>query len=167
MTTRIDRILNSIKTIAGDNVYRRVAETCDTSNVKTMLDLLQNTSGADTVAKVMKPCGSQCISGNTITKSKSIYAGAKNLQDFLERLNERRIGGGHLYLRDGKIIGIYEKCYCGIAKATKDLSQLYCHCSAGWYDRLFSAVLEKPVEVKKICTILDGAKRCEFEIIVQ
>jgi len=52
------------------------------------------------------PVGTQGT-GNTITKAKSIYAVAKNLQDLLQRLNEQRIGGGHLYLRDSKIIGIY------------------------------------------------------------
>ncbi len=112
----------------------------------------------------MKPCGSQCIPESFIARAKSVYAKAKSIEDFLSLLNETRIGGGRLHIEDDKIIGIYEKCYCGLAKKVKGLSPLFCYCSEGWYERLFSSVFEKTVEVKKLRTILDGSERCEFEI---
>ncbi|MDD5190811.1 MAG: hypothetical protein PHE50_07200 [Dehalococcoidales bacterium] len=165
MTTRIERILNSIKINAGDDVYERVVKTSGVSDVKTILDILEEVSGAETVSRVMRPCGYQCISAATILRAKAIHNKSTDLPEFLRLLNDQRIGGGKLHIRDGNIIGIYEKCYCGIAKETGGLAPLYCHCSAGWYEHVFTSVFEKPVEVKKICTILGGADRCEFEII--
>ena len=164
MPNRIQRILESIKANAGIEIYKRVKETCGESDVKAVLAQLESTCEEKTVAQIMKPCGQQCIPKSNITLAKSVYSKAESIEDFLSMLNKTRIGGGNLLMKDGKIIGIYEKCYCGLAKKTKDLSPLFCYCSAGWYTQLFSSVFEKPVEVKKLRTILDGADKCEFEI---
>jgi len=164
MPNRIQRILESIKANAGNDVYQRVRENCGETDLKAIISELEKTCGAEVVARVMKPCGRQCIPGSFIARAKSIYAGAAGIEDFLRLLNETRIGGGKLHIRDDKIIGIYEKCYCSLAKKVKDLSPLFCCCSEGWYEQLFSSVFEKPVEVKKLRTILDGADKCEFEI---
>jgi predicted hydrocarbon binding protein len=164
MPNRVERILTSIKVYAGNDVYKKVKKTCGEAVVKAILSELESSSGAEVVAMVMKPCGYQCISDNVIARAKALYEKSENIEDFLLRLNEQRIGGGKLHIHDGKIIGIYEKCYCGLVKGIKDLSPLYCNCSAGWYERLFSSVFEKPVDVKKVRTILDGSDNCEFEI---
>lgn len=164
MPTRIERIFESIKDNAGNDVYERIKETGEENDVKAMISELENTYGADVVTRVMKPCGSQCISNNMIALAKTSYEKSENIYDFLRLLNEQRIGGGELHIRDGKIIGIYDKCYCGLAKAIKDLPPIYCSCSEGWYERLFSSVFEKPVEVKRVRTILDGSDECVFEI---
>ena len=55
-------------------------------------------------------------------------------------------------------------CYCDIPYEAKKLNPLYCQCSAGWFQRLFSEVFEKPVAVKMINTITNGANECTFEI---
>jgi predicted hydrocarbon binding protein len=164
MPNRIERILESIKTNAGEEIYERVISTCGETDIKAILFELEKYCGAEGISNVMKPCGYQCISSNMIKRAKAIYKASKNLEDFLRLMNDERIGGGKLHLKDGKIIGIYEKCYCGLAKKVKDLSPLFCYCSEGWYEQLFSSVFEKPVEVKKLQTILDGSIKCEFEI---
>jgi predicted hydrocarbon binding protein len=164
MANRIQRILNSIKENAGNEIYEVIIQTHGESDVKAILAGLEDACGEAIVAKVMKPCGRQCIPDNFIARAKSIYEEAESVDDFLNLLNKTRIGGGKLHIRDGKIIGIYDKCYCGIAKKIKGLSPLFCHCSEGWYEQLFSSVFEKPVEVKKVRTVLDGSDICEFEI---
>lgn len=82
----------------------------------------------------------------------------------MESLNEVHIGGGHLHLSDGKIIGIYKECYCNIPKQIEKLNKAYCECSAGWYTRLFSEVFGKNVTVRILDTIVNGATECVFEI---
>jgi len=82
-------------------------------------------------------------------------------------LNEQHIGGGKLHIKDGKIIVIYTKCYCGLAKYVKDMPYEYCYCSTGWFERLFTSVLEKEVEVRKLQTITEGYDKCVFEINIQ
>jgi len=164
MPNRIERILESININAGIDIYERVKELCGESDVKAILAELENACGGEVVTQVMKPCGQQCIPESFIARAKSIYAETDSIEDFLNLLNETRIGGGKLHIKDDKIIGIYEKCYCGLAKKVKGLSPLFCYCSEGWYERLFSSVFEKPVKAKKVRTILDGSDKCEFEI---
>jgi predicted hydrocarbon binding protein len=84
--------------------------------------------------------------------------------EFLKFLNENHTGGGYLHIKNNKIIALYDRCYCGILKSAKDISPIYCECSAGWFEKLFSSVFEKEVDVKRIDTILNGADKCTFEI---
>lgn len=167
MSGKIDRIFRSIEENAGSDVCATVREKCGTTDIKTIMYELEQTCKEEKVARIMIPCGSQCIPKSYISRAKSIYKRSDDIEVFLTKLNETRIGGGKLHLRDGKIIGIYEKCYCGFVNKLKDLSPLFCYCSAGWYEKLFSSVLDKPVEVNKIATIPEGADHCEFEISFQ
>ena len=164
MPREVERILESIRANAGTDVYKSVTKAGGEADIKAVLSELENTCGAEVVARVMKPCGYQCIPNSFITRAKAIYAESESFEGFLSRLNETRIGGGKLHLKDGKLIGIYEQCYCRLAPMVKDLSPLYCHCSEGWYEKLFSSVLEKPVAARKLQTILDGSDECVFEI---
>lgn len=167
MSNRIERILKSIRDNAGIDIHKRVIEACGESDVKAILDQLESTCEETIVAQIMTPCGRQCIPESYIKRAKTIYSKAESIEDFLDLLNGTRIGGGNLHIKDGKIIGTYDKCYCGLANKVKDLSPLFCYCSAGWYEQLFSSVLDKPVEVKNLQTILGGADKCEFEINYQ
>ena len=164
MPNRIERILESTNRNAGIDIYKKVKERCGDSDVKAIIAELENACEEAVVAQVMKPCGKQCIPESFIARAKSIYAETNSIEDFLNLLNETRIGGGKLHTKDDKIIGIYEKCYCGLAKKVKGLSPLFCYCSEGWYEQLFSSVLAKPVKARKVRTILDGSDKCEFEI---
>ena len=69
MPNRIERILESIKVNAGNDVSGRIIKTCGESNVKAIISELESACGAEVVARVMKPCGSQCISNNINCKS--------------------------------------------------------------------------------------------------
>lgn len=115
-------------------------------------------------AAVMRPCGQRCFSGAR-GKVKELYAQSINLPDFLARLNEQGIGGGELRVEGGDVVGVYRKCYCGLVREAKGaLPASYCHCSAGWFEGLFSAALNRPVQVDIAETILGGAEACTFVI---
>ena len=164
MTTRIDRIFRSIEENAGDDISEVIRDKSGITDIKSIMSELQKTCEEDIIARTMKHCGRQCIPKSYITRAKTIYGESDSMDDFLEKLNETRIGGGQLHLKDGKLIGIYDKCYCGLINKVKGLSPLYCYCSAGWYEQLFSSVIDRPVEVEKIATIPDEVDHCEFEI---
>jgi predicted hydrocarbon binding protein len=167
MPGKIDRIFRSLEENAGKDVCETVREKGSTANVQVLMSELERTFEEEMIARIMIPCGRQCIPKSYISRAKSIYEESADIENFLMKLNETRIGGGQLHLRGGKIIGIYDKCYCGLVKKLKGLSPLYCYCSAGWYEQLFSSVFDKQVIVEKIMTIPDGADHCEFEISYQ
>jgi predicted hydrocarbon binding protein len=167
MSSKINRIFRSIEENAGRDACETVRKIGGESDIKSIISVLEQTCEEETVARIMIPCGRQCIPKSYISRANTLYTVSTDIEDFLTKLNETRIGGGRLHLRDGKIIGIYDKCYCGLVKKLKGLSPLYCYCSAGWYEQLFSSIFQKPVEVEKVATIPDGADHCEFEISFQ
>jgi hypothetical protein len=68
--------------------------------------------------------------------------------------------------RDGEVIyAAYDRCYCGSVNKTRELFlATYCHCSCGWYQQLFETLLDRPVEVELLGSILQGDERCRFLI---
>lgn len=114
---------------------------------------------------VMKKCGAEGVSESIIRKAKKIYnASEGNIEDFLEGLNMNGIGGGKLRIHNGVIHAAYSTCCSCIPKALPDINKCYCEGSVGWFERIFFECFGKPVEVKLISTILEGAKDCRFEI---
>ncbi len=164
MPSKIDRIFRSIDENAGNAICGIIRENCGETDIKRIMTELVRICNEEQVTRIMQSCGRQCIPKSYISRAKAIYEESDGMDEFLGKLNKMRIGGGQLHLRDGKIVGIYDRCYCGLVKKLKRLSPFYCYCSAGWYEQLFSSVFEKPVEVDKIMTIPDGADHCEFEI---
>ena len=176
MANRAERVLESIKNVCGNDIYDTIiakfgkisekpSPIKQARYIKCTLDEICESLGIDIAKEVMRPCGYCCISDKTIKTAKQLYIKSnKNISVFLERLNKQYIGGGSLYLKDDKIFGIYEKCYCGIPKSVVGLHESYCECSAGWFEKLFSSVFDKPVVVKRIHTVLSGNDQCLFEI---
>ncbi|MGQ9566392.1 MAG: DUF6144 family protein [Candidatus Bathyarchaeales archaeon] len=74
----------------------------------------------------------------------------------------------HLHLDKGNVYIIYPKCYCPrVSKIPRGkLSGTYCYCSVGWAKALFEGVLERPVEVVKEASIINGDKQCRFRTIL-
>ncbi|HEY95868.1 MAG TPA: hypothetical protein G4O15_13130 [Dehalococcoidia bacterium] len=167
MPTKIERIFKSIDENAGSDIHKIVRKNCEETDVKGILSELERTCDEELVARIMKSCGRQCIPKSYITHTKTIYEKSDGIEDFLNELNKTRIGGGQLHLGNRKIIGIYDQCYCGLVNKLKGLSPLYCYCSAGWYEQLFSSVFDKQVEIEKIMTIPESADHCEFTINYQ
>lgn len=112
----------------------------------------------------MRKCGDNCLGIEAIELAKNIYEKSSTIDEFLAGMNDMGIGGGNLHIENNKVIAIYKNCYCDIPYETKKLNPLYCQCSAGWFQRLFSEVFGRPVSVKLINTITYGANECSFEI---
>lgn len=113
---------------------------------------------------VMRKCGGNCLSQEVIALAKNIYEKSSTIDQFLAELNDIGIGGRNLHIENGKVKAIYKNCYCDIPYEIKKFNPSYCQCSAGWFEHLFSGVFGKPVSVKIIDTVTNGAKECTFEI---
>jgi V4R domain. len=176
MASRAENLICQIKTIYPDDyctelfykagvLKEKAAPAQQAKFIKAVIEEIKNTHGTDAIIEILRPCGYQCISNRTIERAKKCYQESNgSVQAFIELLNQNHIGGGELHMQGNKIIGIYEKCYCGIPKAVKGMPKEYCECSAGWFEKLFSSVFERKVQVTRIETILSGSNRCIFEI---
>ena len=175
MSNKAETLINNIKLYAGQGVYDNINNNCgdlgdkptpvkQAKYVVSIMEKLPEYCNKEKISEIMQSCGFSCISASVIEKAKKLYADSSDISEFLGKLNQNHIGGGKLHIERDKIIGIYEYCYCGLAKTAKNLSPDYCNCSAGWFKKLFSAILDKDIVVKKQKTILGGANECVFEI---
>lgn len=143
-----------------------ISENADVSKQAQYInDLLNYAETKDIpMQNVMWKCGGNCLAKEVIDLAKNIYEKSSDINQFLAGMNDIGIGEKNLHIENGKVIAIYKSCYCDIPYEIQKLNPLYCQCSAGWFQHLFSEVLGKQVSVKKIDTITNGAKECTFEI---
>ncbi len=69
-------------------------------------------------------------------------------------------------MKGNKVYAKFKQCYCqiGVKEAEGPISKTYCRCSLGWMKSLFKTLLDKPVEVELIESIVSGGKTCQFVI---
>lgn len=111
---------------------------------------------------IMEKCGRECFNQHKLAdelKQKTL-----SIEEIIRILNK---GSVSIKMEDkNTIIAEYRMCFCHIVKKTRNIfkSDIYCHCSVGWWKGLFESILEKPVEVDLIQTIITGGKTCRFII---
>ena len=133
--------------------------------VKSIMDVLDSEVDEHARRVIMEACGHRCIGASTLKKAVKLQEQAFNLDELLVLLNEQHIGGGYLQRYGNVIHAAYDRCYCGSVSKTKELfTETYCHCSCGWYQKLFETVLSRPVRVELLGSIIQGDQRCEFRI---
>jgi hypothetical protein len=131
--------------------------------IRDMMEVLDREVDAETRRAIMEACGRRCIGASTLEKARRFRQEARDLDDLLARLNEAHIGGEHLRREGGVIHAAYDRCYCGsVSKTREPLSVTYCYCSCGWYRQLFETLLDEPVEVELLSSIVQGDENCRF-----
>jgi len=63
----------------------------------------------------------------------------------------------------------YHYCHCALVKElirnpADKISPTFCYCGAGWYKSLWEGILEKPVRVELLESVLQGDDSCKFAI---
>ncbi len=59
----------------------------------------------------------------------------------------------------------YHYCHCDYIKAADlPISPTHCFCSAGWYKRIWEGILERPIKVEMVKSIMQGDDKCEFAV---
>jgi predicted hydrocarbon binding protein len=147
----------------GYNTFKSPAETAEW--IGGLMDRLEDEVGERVAKEIMVDCGRQCIARSVLKRAHGLWQEAEDIDDFLDKLNQAHIGGGHLRREGNVVYGSYGRCYCGsVSKVKGRLSSIYCSCSCGWYQELFETALERPVEVELLDSIVQGAEACRFAI---
>lgn len=165
------RALESVKTQLGEDAYlSEIANLGSAENansqgeyVANIIDDVKDNHGDEAATKVMRACGYQCMNEMILTNAKELYSESANMEEFLQKLSVS-LGGANLSLENNKIIAIYDQCFCEIEDRQNKLNRCYCQCSCGWYEKLFSTVLNTSVNVDLIQSIKGNADHCKFEI---
>jgi predicted hydrocarbon binding protein len=135
--------------------------------VKELMDILDRDAEQGARRSVMEACGRQCIGTSILAAGRRTQKDAQGLDDLLDRLNQAHIGGGHLWRDSDGVHASYDRCYCGsVSKSPDPFSATYCYCSCGWFKQLFESLLERPVAVDLLSSIIQGSETCTFLILV-
>jgi predicted hydrocarbon binding protein len=176
MPFKLPQFLNNLNDLAGKDLREKLMQnrvTFDTLTTGTQKSMwigklvndLVVEIGVDNAKNVMEACGQQCLGHSLLEKARLIQRDSQDIDEMLGKLNQAHIGGGKLR-REGEVIyASYDKCYCGsVSKTRTPISTIYCQCSCGWYKKLFETILDKPVKVILLDSIIHGADSCQFII---
>jgi len=144
--------------------------------VKAAMGRMDGLLDMETRMRIMGSCGRNCadhshtgpVAGAIRRRSKY-----KTLEEFLDA-EERSPPRGMTVERDGDAVifgytpdayGV--RCYCGLVQGLppgETMSATYCGCSAGFVERYWEQVLERPVKVELLESAVAGSKVCRFKI---
>jgi len=129
--------------------------------------------------EVMESCGHNCalVHKNIITKAKGRRKKYKGIDEFLKAEQRTKIPGSRLVRRGNVLYQFYTpssfarpvRCYCGLLRglpADEMISPTYCHCAKGFVKSYWEGVLERPLKVDLIQSVVTGAKECKFAIYI-
>lgn len=59
-------------------------------------------------------------------------------------------------------------CHCPMIRThlSEGISPTFCNCSAGWYRRLWEGILERPIRIKILASLVKGDQNCKFAIFL-
>jgi hypothetical protein len=135
--------------------------------VTNLLTVLDGSLSEETRTSLLRGCAAAHYRSANMDAIVSQYAG--NLAGFLQFLSEKwqwKIA----YAQATQTITADENkpaCVCPLVQKNRGkVSATLCHCSEGFAEKMFSAVIEKPVEARVIRSILRGDQSCVYSIQV-
>lgn len=133
--------------------------------VKEVMDRFDNTVKDENKRhNVMETLGNYCVQ-NMLKTAEEVKEQSESVEEIVKNLNIKF--GAELFRLDGnKIHSTLNRCFChwGVKETKEPISITYCHCSLGWMKTLFKTLLDKPVEVDLIQSVITGSDSCKFII---
>ena len=80
------------------------------------VELIEQQCSREDCFRIMQDCN--CLGQSVTERAARLYRESASIDDWLARMNENGIGGGHLSRRGKRIIAVYDKCYCGSVSQT-------------------------------------------------
>jgi predicted hydrocarbon binding protein len=166
LVSNVRKELNSINFSAFNKELQgfefTINKTQEAKYVENAIKQLEFSEGQLQSICIMEKCGRDCFNQHKLAKQ--LKQKTLSIEEIIKILNK---GSVSIKIEDkNTIIAEYSMCFCHVVKKTKNIfhSDTYCHCSVGWWKGLFEAVLEKPVVVNLVQTIITGGKTCKFII---
>jgi predicted hydrocarbon binding protein len=184
----IEEIAGTIERFAGKEVKERflegfdvISKTSDKRNIaewmKNAVDRLDKMVEEETRVKIMENCGYNCAAVNSkvLERAKKRRERYDGLKEFLEAEQKKPPTGTRIDWRGDVLHHYYTpraftrpmRCYCGLMRALPEdetVSPTYCHCSKGFVQKYWEAILGRPVRVELKQSAIAGADECKFTV---
>lgn len=167
---------NAVADQLGANIRDKILDKCEkcqkVSNdsemavcVKDIIDKFDNVvEDKNKRYSVMETLGNYCVQ-NFLKVAEDVKKDSNSVEEIVKTLNEKL--GAELFKVDKKKIhSTLNRCFChwGVKETKEPISETYCHCSLGWMKTLFKTLLDKPVKVDLLQSVITGADSCKFII---
>lgn len=131
---------------------------------KATCNYLEEHFDSDTLLQLRKDC--RCNDGKAIAdKLLRCLNKANNIQEFVEMFNKNETFANLEYVSNNKILFCYPECYCACVKrVNQGLSKIWCYCTLGNAEGIFSKFLNKEVHVDLLESIKTGGSKCVIEV---
>ena len=142
---------------------------------KGAIDRLDALVDEKTRIPIMENCGYGCaeVNSGAIDEAIARRGKYKDVDEFLEAEQRNPTQGTRLVREGNMLYQVYSpqelgvRCFCSLVRslpADENMSLTYCHCSKGFVKKLWEAVLERPVDVELVQSVVSGAQECKFAI---
>jgi predicted hydrocarbon binding protein len=145
--------------------------------VKAAMERLCALVDEKTRVQIMENCGYNCaeINRRVIERAKARRNKFKNIDEFLEA-EQRKPTLGTMLAREGKTLYQFYipkeyarpmRCYCPLLRGLPEdekVSPTYCHCSKAFLKKFWETILERPVRVELMESVVSGGSECKFSI---
>jgi predicted ArsR family transcriptional regulator len=115
---------------------------------------------------ILRACGRACADSYTAQVFQEAWQQSRDLDRFLARLAERFPGATYERLESYRIRVTYSSCGCDLVRLGLVRSPLICACSAHNLQENLQRALQVRVSVKPVASILGGATRCTFQVLL-
>jgi hypothetical protein len=152
--------------------------------IKSMLEKLDKAASEYEKYDILSCCAHD-FSQKRINSLNSIYKKTGSIKEVLKDMHkdydwyeDPMLKGNVIYITKipydpkgyEKAITLDEKkrCYCHCPMIRNHLNEgispTFCNCSAGWYRRLWEGILERPIRIKVLASLVKGDQNCRFAI---
>jgi hypothetical protein len=179
---------NCMEQLAGKTIAAKVMEGSEQITEKTdkrktaewiknAMEELNALVDEKTRVQIMQNCGYNCAKKNSKVIERAVarrkkYAG---IDEFLEAEQQNPMKGTKL-AREGNVLYQFYtpqaftrpmRCYCGLLRGLPNeetVSKTYCNCARGFVEKFWENVLERPVKVDLLQSVISGDKECKFAV---
>ncbi|MCL5999201.1 MAG: hypothetical protein M1546_24525 [Chloroflexi bacterium] len=185
---RINVLGKSVQHFAGKEICAQVMEgseqITDSTQPKRVahwtkgaIERLEALADEETRCRIMQNCGHNCVlAGSLITKARVRRRKYATEEEYIEAMQQAPAPGTRLIRQGNVVYQFYTprqfgeppiRCYCGLVRRLPDhetMPRFYCECSRAFVEKLWSSVLDRPVEVELLESSVTGAQECKFAI---
>jgi len=172
----LERFSNAVSNQLGTNIRDKILEKCEScqevsDDLEMALCIKDVMERFDKIVddkneryNVMEILGNQCVK-NFLGVATEVKKDSKGVEEIVKNLNGK-LGADLFKLVGNEIHSTLDRCFChwGVKETKEPISVTYCHCSLGWMKTLFKTLLDKPVEVDLVQSVITGADSCKFII---